>query len=254
VIEPIAQVFYSRALGDEVIPNEDSQLPELDRSNLFSGDRFPGRDRVETGLRANLGVSYTLRDADGWVLSTTFGQVVRDTRVDDFSEGTGLAGRWSDYVGAVALEFPPSFRLVNRALFDPENGIRRNEFAFAYEGDRGAARATYVYIVPDLGNPILGPQPETNDVSLDARYRLLRNWEIRANWRFDAATGRTLRAGGGIAYGNDCAVFDLSASRRNTSSSNVPPATTVGFSVRLAGLGGTDERAWPVRPCARLSR
>ena len=56
VIEPIVQVVYVRALQDQdEIPNEDSRLPEFDETNLFAFNRFPGLDRLETGLRANLG-------------------------------------------------------------------------------------------------------------------------------------------------------------------------------------------------------
>jgi hypothetical protein len=38
-------------------------------------------------------------------------------------------------------------------------------------------------------------------------------------------------------------------SRRYTSSDNVPPSTSVGFSLQLAGLGEDGEREWPPRVC-----
>ena len=120
VIEPIVQVVYSSAVRDQHdIPNEDSRLPEFDETNLFSLNRFPGVDRLETGLRANLGISYTRYDPAGWSLGVTLGQVLRSESQDDFAEGTGLAGRSSDYVGAVSLDFGWGLQLVNRALFDP---------------------------------------------------------------------------------------------------------------------------------------
>ena len=158
VIEPIGQVVWSQAIHDQQnIPNEDSRLPEFDETNLFSLNRFPGLDRAETGLRANLGISYTRYDPAGWSLGLTLGRVVRDTEIDDFAEGTGLAGRWSDYIGSVSLELPWGLGLVNRALFDPDLVFRRNEFALAYDGDLGALRAAYTYLAEDDSNPILGP-------------------------------------------------------------------------------------------------
>lgn len=59
IVEPIVQVVYSEVIGSENTPNEDSQLPELDESSLFSLSRYPGRDEVETGLRAEISASIT---------------------------------------------------------------------------------------------------------------------------------------------------------------------------------------------------
>ena len=179
------------------IPNEDSRLPEFDETNLFSLNRFPGLDRTETGLRANLGISYTRYDPAGWSLGLTLGRVVRDTEIDEFAEGTGLSGRWSDCIAAASLELPWGLGLVNRALFDDDLDFRRNEFALVYDGELGALRAAYTYLSEDNSNPILGPQPETNEFALDARVRVHRNWELRGLWRYDVATNSNLRAGAG---------------------------------------------------------
>jgi LPS-assembly protein len=250
VVEPIVQGIYSESIGDQDdIPNNDSQLPEFDTLNLFSLNRFPGEDRLETGLRANLGVSYTRYDPSGWSAGVTLGRVFRIEPEADFSEGTGLSGRTSDYVGAVSLEFDWGLALINRALFDSSFDFRRNELAMAYDGERGALRAAYVFLNEDDSNPDLGPQPETNELDLEASYRFHPNWEVRGLWRYDLAANSNLRAGAAITYGNECAEFDLSISRRYTSSDNLPPSTSVGFSVSLAGIGAQSERDWPARVC-----
>lgn len=250
VIEPIVQVIWSDSLGDTDVPNEDSTLPEFSYANLFSTNRFPGRDRLETGLRANIGVEYARHDPDGWSLGLTFGRVLRATDLDQFPRGAGLDGRWSDYVGAVTLDFDWGLGLANRLLVDSDLELSRNEFSVAYEGPTGGLGASYIYLVKDASNPALGPQPETSELALRARYRVLPNWEVRGNWRFDAANGANLRAGAGVIYGNECAEIDLSVSRRYTSSDNLPPATSIGFAVRLAGLGASQTREWPTRTCA----
>jgi LPS-assembly protein len=182
-------------------------------------------------------------------MGLTLGRVLRSSDEADFAEGTGLAGRWSDYVGAVSLDFGWGLGLVNRALFDPDLVFRRNEFAMVYNGDRGALRAAYTYLAADDSNPILGPQRETNEFALDARVRVHPNWELRGLWRYDLAENSNLRAGAGITYGNECAEFNLSVSRRYTTSSNVPPSTSIGFTVRLSGVGDNGERKWPARVC-----
>jgi LPS-assembly protein len=134
-------------------------------------------------------------------------------------------------------------------LFNDELQFRRNELALAYDGSWGALRAAYVYLAEDDSNPILGPVPETNELSLDARFRVRPNLEVRGLWRYDVAEGENLRAGGGVTYGNECAEFDLSVSRRYTSWNNVPPSTSFAFSLRLAGLGDAGEWDWPTRIC-----
>ncbi|WP_181164421.1 LPS-assembly protein LptD [Amaricoccus solimangrovi] len=250
VIEPIAQVIYSDTIGESDVPNNDSTLVEFDTTNLFSIDRFPGEDRVETGLRANLGIGYTRYDPAGWSLGATVGQVIRAEPDDEFYESTGLAGKWSDVVAALRLDIGEALSLVDRALFDTDLTFSRNEFTMAYVGATAGVRASYVFLA-ESDNPYYGPQPETNEFGIDARYRVLPNWEVRGLWRYDVTARDNLRAGGGVIYGNDCAQFDLSVSRRYTSSTNVPPSTSIGFSVRLAGLGGGSEGDWPAaRVCA----
>lgn len=252
VIEPIVQVVYSHAFGDSDVPNEDSQLVEFDDTNLFSLNRFPGTDRLETGFRANLGVSYTRLDPAGWSLGLMAGRVLRSTSSDaQFYEGTGLAGQWSDYVTAVSLQFDWGLTLVNRSLFTDSFDFARNEFALAYEGERGGLRAAYIYLQEDDTNPFIGLQPETSEIALDARYRFLPNWELRGLWRYDAVAHANLRAGAGITYGNECAEFDLSLQRRYTYTDNLPPSTSVSFGLKLSGFGGDGETKWPARVCMR---
>lgn len=252
VIEPIVQVVYSHAFGETDVPNEDSQIVEFDDTNLFSLNRFPGQDRLETGFRANLGVSYTRQDPDGWSLGLTVGRVVRATTSDaQFYEGTGLAGNWSDYIASVTLGFDWGLTLANRSLFSDELDFVRNEFALAYQGERGALQAAYVYLAEDDSNPFIGAQPETSEIALDARYRFLPNWELRGLWRYDAVENSNLRAGAGISYGNECAEFDLSLQRRYTYTDDLPPSTSITFGLKLAGFGDDGETKWPARVCMR---
>ena len=58
---------------------------------------------------------------------------MRADPVTDFSEGSGLEGRWSDYVAALSLATDWGLRLSNRALFDDDAAFRRNELGLRYE-------------------------------------------------------------------------------------------------------------------------
>ncbi len=248
VIEPIAQLVYSDTFGQSDVPNNDSTLVEFDETNLFALNRFPGLDQIETGLRANIGLGYTRYDPAGWSMGFKIGRVIRVEPDDQFYQSTGLAGKWSDVVTAFNLDFGTTLSLVNRAMFDTDLTFTRDEFAMNYTVDRGSLRAAYVYLAQG-DNPYYGEQPETNEFGLDARFRVAPNWEVSGLWRYDVAENANLRTGAGVTYGNDCALFDLSISRRYTSSTNVPASTSIGFSVRLAGLGGSDDWKWPANVC-----
>lgn len=249
VIEPIAQLIYSKAFGSTNLPNEDSLLPEFDELNLFSTNRYPGQDRIETGARANLGVKYSRYDPDGWNMGMTFGRIVRDNADQGFATGTGLAGRWSDFVGALSLNFDSGLRITNRSLFNKQFDVRRNEFVLGLDSEKTEMGIGYTYLAQDDSNEALGDQPEINELNFAASHRFHPNWEVSAVWRYDVVARENLRAGAGVTYGNECAEFDLSVSRRYTSSVNVPASTSVSFSLNLAGLGDTGQNRWPARSC-----
>ena len=78
LIEPIAQIVVGAAGGDSQstdIPNEDSLDLEFTDANLFGFNRFPGVDRLEGGIRANVALH------GAWYLGGTidglFGQSYR---------------------------------------------------------------------------------------------------------------------------------------------------------------------------------
>ena len=236
-------MVYSDALGSDQddIPNEDSQLPEFDETNLFSLNRFPGLDRLETGLRANLGVSYTRYDPAGWSLGLTLGRVLRaepDRRVRrGHRPRRPLVGLCRRGVARLRLGPRPGqpARSSTPASTSAATSSRWPTTATAARCAQPTSTSPRTTATPSSGR---SPRPTSSRSTPATGCRP--NWELRGLWRYDVATNSNLRAGAGITYGNECAEFDLSVSRRYTSSNNVPPSTSIGFSVRLAGIG--DER------------
>ena len=55
---PRAQVVASPKIANLTIPNEDARAVELEDSNLFALNRFPGYDRFEDTARFTYGVDY----------------------------------------------------------------------------------------------------------------------------------------------------------------------------------------------------
>ena len=246
VIEPVAQLIWSPNTTAS-LPNEDSTLVEFDEGNLFSLNRFPGSDATERGLRANLGISWTRYDPDGWSMGVTVGRVLRTTDLDQFGAASGLDGIASDWLAAVQLSMPSGMQITNRLVFDDTFDMTKGEVRLDMTKDRYGISSGYIWTVADLSEN--RPDP-TSELAFDAYYKLSDNWTGKASSRYDFEASRATKAGLGFEFKNECVVVDLSLSRRFTSSTSVQPTTDFGLSVELAGFGGATE-AGPARRCSR---
>ena len=108
------------------IPNEDARAVDLEDLNLFALNRFrlrPLGGRRSRHLRRRLG-----RDLRGLAFRTNIGQSYRlSTRETILPSGTGLSGRFLDFVGEPACPRPPR-QLRPPFRVDKDNlAIRRNE-------------------------------------------------------------------------------------------------------------------------------
>ncbi|WP_201829269.1 LPS-assembly protein LptD [Microvirga zambiensis] len=143
VLEPIAQLI-ARPNETRVgrLPNEDAQSLVFDDTSLFDWDKFSGYDRVEGGVRANVGVQYTVTGADNFYANVLFGQSYQVAGRNSFRQPdlanvgleSGLDTRASDYVGRFQISPNANFAVVTRARFDDEDfdlnrfeaGVRAN--------------------------------------------------------------------------------------------------------------------------------
>ena len=246
VIEPIAQLIWSPSTA-ETLPNEDSALVEFDEGNLFSLNRFPGSDATERGVRANLGVSWTRYDPEGWSVGATLGRVVRARDLNQFGVASGLDGPSSDWLAAVQLTMASGLQVTNRLVFDDGFDMTKGEVRLDLAKDRYGISSGYIWNIADLSEN--RPDP-TSELAFDGYYKLSEGWTGKASGRYDFEAGRATKAGVGLEFKNECVVVDLSLSRRFTSSTSVQPTTDFGLSVELAGIGG-GTKAGPARRCSR---
>ncbi len=246
VIEPILQ-FVAAPSDTDPLPNEDSVLVEFDEGNLFALDRFPGSDAVERGVRANLGISYTRYDPQGWTLGLTLGRVFRDEDLGQFSNASGLDGAQSDWLGAVQLSLPEGFAITHRAVFDDDFSLAKSETRVDIARERFGVAASYVWVIDD---PVENRTVPISELTFDTRYDFASGWTANLTGRYDLEADRGTIAGLGLAYKNECMVVDVSLSRRFTSSTSVQPTTDFSLSVDLIGFGGGTE-AGPARVCRR---
>ena len=127
-VTPRFQVVAAPRIKNFAIPNEDSRAVDLDDSNLFALNRFPGYDRFEDSTRATYGAEYGLT-LPGFSLDAVVGQSYRlSARPSILPDGTGLSDRWSDIVGRTELRFRDFVSIVHRYRLDKDDFVvRRNE-------------------------------------------------------------------------------------------------------------------------------
>ncbi len=244
VIEPVVQLLFA-SKTQETLPNEDSALVEFDEGNLFSLDRFPGSDAVERGTRVNAGVAWTRFDPDGWSMGATIGRVFRDDDLSQFSEGSGLDGASSDWLATVNFNLDDSLVLTGRLVMDDDLSVTKGEARVTLNGPKLAVASSVIWAVAD---PLENRPEPTQEVTFDARSRVSPNWTAKLSGRYDFVADRGTVAGLGLEFLNECVRFDVSLSRRFTSSTSVSPTTDFGLSLDLVGFG-SGVTGGPARTC-----
>ncbi|WP_375403504.1 LPS-assembly protein LptD [uncultured Sphingomonas sp.] len=173
---PRLQIVASPRLANLSIPNEDSRAVDLEDSNLFSLNRFPGYDRFEDSPRATYGVQW-IADLPGLSIDTLVGQSYRLTRRESiFFDGTGLSDRFSDYVGRTEVRFRDFVSLTHRFRLDHDGfGVRRNEVD-ATVGTRATyALLGYIRLNRDIA-PLTEDLQDREEVRVAGRVQIARFW------------------------------------------------------------------------------
>lgn len=241
VLEPVAQLVW---VPDDLaeVPNVDSTVVEFGEGNLFSFSRFPGSDRRELGARANLGLTWSRIDPEGWSARLAGGRVFRAEDLGQFTATSGLDGVRSDWLLAAQLDTGTGLRLTNRALLGEEFGVVRDELRLDWSGRRASLAASYIWIEAE---PAENRPDDSAEFFLDGGFGFRENWTGSVEARYDFSAGRVADAGLGLRYTNECVDLGLSLSRRFTSSASVEPNTDVALEIALNGFGtGNDGRRY----------
>jgi LPS-assembly protein len=247
-LTPRAQIVVSPPTRNLDIPNEDARAIELEDSNLFALNRFPGYDRWEDGTRLTYGVDWAL-DLPRIAFRTTLGQSYRlDRKPIIFPEGTGLSERFSDIVGRTTLRFSRKLSLVHRFRLDKDNAaIRRNEINAVVGGRQ--TYATIGYLRLDRDNELeLEDLRDREEIRLGGRVRFAKYWSIFGSTILDLTSSREdpftdadgfqrVRDRLGIAYDDDCIELGLTFRRDYDRTDAFRRGSSVLLRVALKNLG-----------------
>lgn len=177
-ITPRIQVVAAPRIENLDIPNEDARAVDLEDSNLFALNRFPGYDRFEDSTRFTYGVDYAL-DLPGVSINANIGQSYRLTkRASIFPEGTGLTDRWSDFVGRTEVRVGQFVGFTHRYRLDKDGfAIRRNEVDATVGSRKTYALVGYLRLNRD-NDQLLEDLRDREELRVGGRVAFARFWSV----------------------------------------------------------------------------
>ncbi|MCF8707059.1 LPS-assembly protein LptD [Rhizorhapis sp. SPR117] len=219
-ITPRVQIVAAPKLANLNVPNEDARAVELEDSNLFALNRFPGYDRFEDSTRITYGLEYAL-DRPGLAIDAVVGQSYRlNSRPTLFPDGTGLSERVSDVVGRATVRYKDFISLTHRFRLDKDSlAIRRNEIDATVGSRSTYVMAGYLRLNRNIG-PGLEDLQDREEIRLGARVQITRFWSVFGSTVVDLTDAKEdpasasdgyepIRHRLGIAYQDDCVELGL---------------------------------------------
>lgn len=247
-LTPRVQVVASPPTKNLRIPNEDARAIELEDSNLFALNRFPGYDRWEDGTRITYGVDWAL-DFSRVAVRTTVGQSYRlSDKPSIFPQGTGLADRFSDIVGRTTVKVGRKLNFVHRFRIDKDSlDVQRNEVDAIFGGRQTYATVGYLRLDRDI-NLGLEDLRDREELRLGGRWRFMRYWSVFGSAVIDLTNADEDPASGadgyepvrhrlGVGYDDDCIEIGVTWRRDYDTTGDFRRGNTFLFRVALKNLG-----------------
>jgi LPS-assembly protein len=245
---PRVQLVVTPPTPNLDIPNEDARSVELEDSNLFALNRFPGYDRWEDGSRITYGFDWSL-DRPNLSITTNVGQSYRIVRRPAlFPEGTGLTDRLSDIVGRTRIRYGRLIDLTHRFRLDKDNlAVRRNELDLTVGTDQTYVEVGYLRLNRNI-DPAIEDLRDRQELRLAGRVLFHRYWSIFGSTVVDltgkgedplsTADGFTpVRHRLGILYQDDCLELGLTWRRDYEQIGSFRKGSTFSLHLALKGLG-----------------
>ncbi len=206
IFEPIGQIFASPNEQEiDRFINEDSQTLVLDDTNIFSRDRFAGFDRVEGGVRANVGFTHKSQWNDWFTTDVLVGQSFHLAGRNSFAEqGTaslevenGLQDDRSDLVARVAATAIDQFSVIGRIRVDSDyDDINRGDITASYYSDILSLNAGYTFINQQVEDDL----PRSSQANGGFSFKPHEYWTIFGDARYDLDDTRFVNNRIGLAF------------------------------------------------------
>lgn len=249
VLTPRFQVVATPNVRNLELPNEDARAIELEDSNLFAINRFPGYDRIEDGVRFTYGFDWKVT-GPGFRFSTTVGQSYRLTdKPTLLPDGTGLSSRTSDVVGRTDLRFGDVIKLTHRFRLDKDSlAVRRNEFDLTVGNHRTYAEIGYLRLDRNIAGGFEDLR-DREELRLAGRVAFADYWSVfgsavvnltdrNEDPVFSTSDGfQMLRHRLGFAYTDDCLDLAFTWRRDYVATGDARKGNTFQISFALRNIG-----------------
>ena len=247
VLTPRFQIVGSPTIKNLAVPNEDARAIDLEDSNLFALNRFPGYDRVEDGVRFTVGVDWKWQ-APNWRVSSTIGQSYRlSNKPTLFPDGTGLTSRASDIVGRTEVRFKDIVKLTHRFRLDKDGfAVRRNEFDATVGSERTYFEVGYLRLNRNITT--VEDLQGREELRFSGRVAFAKHWSIfgsgvinltdKAENPLSISDGwQPLRTRFGVAYQDECLELALTWRRDFVATGDARRGNNIQIYFALRNLG-----------------
>ncbi len=255
VLTPRVQFVATPPIRNLEVPNEDARAIELEDTNLFALNRFPGYDRVEDGARFTYGFDWQW-EKPHWRVSTTIGQSYRlSDKPTLFPIGTGLSDRLSDIVGRTEIRYKDFVKLTHRFRLDKDSfAFRRNEIDATVGSQRTYLEVGYLRLNRDISFANLSPVGalpledlrDREELRLSARVAFAKYWSLFGSGVFNLTNDPTvagsdgfqaLRTRLGASYQDDCMEIAFTWRRDYVTTGDAQRGNTFQLHFALRNLG-----------------
>ncbi len=248
-IEPVVAVTFAPNLTrEDSIPNEDSNNVQIDASNVFEPNRFPGYDRVEDRSRVTYGLRTGLYGYEGSSGEVFLGQSYRFDKGDNpFPQGSGLDRQDSDIVGQISGKYKSTYDLNYRFQLGSNDVFsQRHEVDASADWNRFRLNSTYLFANALEGTDITESREQ---LEAHAQFYFTKEWRSRFGATQDLGENPGLRkAYTGLDYLGQCLFLSLTGERNLTRDASGDSSTEVLFRIGLKNLGEFEESS--LRPAS----
>lgn len=247
-ITPRVQLAASPHTANLKIPNEDARSVDLEDSNLFALNRFPGYDRWEDGSRITYGVEWSAQ-LSRFRLEAVVGQSYRMSRkAGILPDGTGLSERFSDIVGRTTLRYRDTVSITHRFRLDKDNGaVRRNEINATVGSSGTYAMVSYLRLNRGIDTSIEDLR-DREEIQLGGRVQFARHWSLFGSTIIDLTDAREdplstadgyepVRHRLGLLYDDECIELGVTWRRDYVQQGDARRGNTFLFRLALKNLG-----------------
>lgn len=231
-IEPVMLAVAQPNGGNQrEIVNEDSSVVELTDTNIFSIERFPGLDAVDSGARVAYGLRTQYLSSDNDTIELLLGQSYNADSDTPFPNSNEQGENLSDYIGRLAYStnhYWMAYRFgIDREDFTPN----RSELATAFTYGRYGFNLNYLKVVD---NAFLGDSEQAYG---GVNFPIYEGLSGALGATRDLDSDQMLSQTGVLTYQNECFNLSLIALRSFTRDRDLEPNTSISLRIGFKNLG-----------------